>query len=141
VYRLVLDTNVVVSALLWGGRPRRIFTAAQDGSIDLFTSIPLVQELEDILHRSKFTQKLSQLRFDIPDVLDAYLAVATLVDPPKLPRTAPDPDDDVVLATALAAEAHLLVSGDEHLLSLVSFQGISIRRASDALDVLADFRF
>ena len=138
--RLVLDTNIVVSALLWGGTPRRIFSAAQEGFADLFTSIPLVAELEGVLRRYKFEQRLNQLHFSVSEIIDAYLAIATLVLPQEIPRTSPDPDDDMVLATALAAQADAVVSGDFHLLNLVSSQGIRILSASKALALLAQYR-
>ena len=60
--------------------------------------------------------------------------------PQEIPRTSPDPDDDMVLATALAAQADAVVSGDLHLLNLVSSQGIRILSASEALALLAQYR-
>jgi putative PIN family toxin of toxin-antitoxin system len=52
--RVVADTNVVVSGLLWRGNPRRVLDAARDGIIELFTSIVLLEELEDVLSRERF---------------------------------------------------------------------------------------
>ncbi len=57
--RVVADTNVVVSGLLWKGNPRRVLDAARDGKIDLFTSAVLLTELEDVLNREKFAQRLA----------------------------------------------------------------------------------
>lgn len=57
--RLVLDTNVVVSALLWNGTPRLLLESAREGSVELYTSIPLLAELTDILNRDKFQKKLA----------------------------------------------------------------------------------
>jgi len=48
--RVVADTNIVVSGLLWKGNPRRLLDAARDGTIDLFTSAVLLTELEDVLN-------------------------------------------------------------------------------------------
>ncbi len=59
--RLVLDTNVVASALLWGGVPRLLLQAAREKRVELFTSTPLLAELTDILGRRKFAQ--SVIRF------------------------------------------------------------------------------
>ena len=60
-----------------------------------------------------------------------------LVQPHTIPPTSPDPDDDIVLATALAAKADLLVSSDQHLLSLQNFSGIPICKASDCFVLLS----
>ena len=56
--RVVADTNIVVSGLLWRGNPRRLLEAAREGTIDLFTSAALLAELEDVLSRAKFAQRL-----------------------------------------------------------------------------------
>lgn len=56
--RLVLDTNVVASAALSGGMPRLLLQAAREKRIDIFTSMPLLAELSEILGRSKFSRKL-----------------------------------------------------------------------------------
>jgi predicted nucleic acid-binding protein len=65
-------------------------------------------------------------------VLADYLEVIELVEPAEVPRVARDPDDDHVLACALASNAELIVSGDRDLLSLGHFQGISIVTAAAA---------
>ena len=56
--RVVADTNVVVSGLLWHGNERRLLDAARDGFVELFTSKELLAELEDVLGRSKFAPRL-----------------------------------------------------------------------------------
>lgn len=57
--RLVLDTNIVASALLWDGPPRQLLLAARDERAELFTSPPLLAELTDILGRSKFARRIA----------------------------------------------------------------------------------
>ena len=56
--RVVADTNIIVSGLLWKGNPRRVLEAARDGTIDLFTSAVLLTELEVVLDRQKFAHRL-----------------------------------------------------------------------------------
>ena len=56
--RVVADTNIVVSGLLWRGNPRRVLDAARDGIIELFTSPSLLEELEEVLSRKKFATRL-----------------------------------------------------------------------------------
>src|SRR5271165_830141 len=121
--RLVLDTNVVASALLWDGPPRRLLQAGRGETIRLFTSPPLLAELTDILARPKFAKKISASRLSIDQIVGLYAELAASVRPAPVPRTAPDPDDDVVIGTALAAKADYLVTGDRALRSLGEFQG------------------
>jgi uncharacterized protein len=59
VTRAVPDTNIVVSGLLWRGNPRRVLDAARDRIIELYTSPVLLEELEDVLSREKFAERLA----------------------------------------------------------------------------------
>jgi hypothetical protein len=131
--RVVLDTNVVVSALLWGGTPRVMLETAREREIKLFTSTPLLAELSDVLNRRKFEKKIAASLFTVDQIVDRYAALAGLVRPEPTPRITLDPGDDVVIGTALAARANLIVSGDSHLLELKIFQGVPIVTAADAI--------
>ncbi len=99
--RVVLDTNVVVSAILWGGTPRQLFDLADAGQITLFSSIDLLRELTGILSRDKFAERISASGQSIDQIVDGYAAYVEIVRPAETPRIAPDPDDDVVLARRL----------------------------------------
>lgn len=56
---VVLDTNIVVSGLIWGGLPRQLLDLGRDGKVTFFTSTQLLEELENVLSRSKFISKLA----------------------------------------------------------------------------------
>jgi len=64
--RLVLDTNVVASAIFWGGSPRLLLQAAREKRIVLYTSTPMLAELSDILARRKFARKIAASLLTIP---------------------------------------------------------------------------
>jgi len=133
--RIVADTNVIVSALLWGGPPRAILAAARDQRIVLLTSAPLIAELEDVLGRAKLARRFTEIGRTPAELLDRYLALVGFVTPVML--TAPisrDPDDDQVIATALAARAELIVSGDHDLLDLGCYQEMLIVDAVAAVE-------
>ena len=135
--RLVLDTNVVASAILWGGSPLLLLQARREKRIDLYTSTALLEELTDILGRRKFEKKIAASLLTIDQLVDRYAELAQGVRPTAIPRIAPDPDDDVVIGTALAAQADLLVTGDRLLLSVAKYQGVRIVRVAEALQNLA----
>ncbi|HET8637720.1 MAG TPA: putative toxin-antitoxin system toxin component, PIN family [Acidobacteriaceae bacterium] len=128
--RLVLDTNVVVSGLLWHGTPRLLLEGARERRVELFTSIPLLAELTETLRRSKFDNKIAASLLTVDQIVDGYAALARLVRPIVTPRISSDPDDDVVIGTALAAKAESIISGDSHLLELMNFRGIDIVTAA-----------
>ena len=132
--RVVLDTNTVVSGFLWGEAPRALIDAAMDERIELFTCAALIEELAGILPRQKFAQRLAEKQLSIPALIERYSALAEIVEPASLSGpVSPDLDDDVVLATALAAHAELIVSRDKHLRNLKHFHRIPILNAADAL--------
>jgi putative PIN family toxin of toxin-antitoxin system len=110
--RLVLDTNVVASALLWGGVPRLLLQAGREKRVELFSSSALLAELTDILSRRKFEKKIAASLLTVDQLVDGYAQLAALVRPSPVPRIAPDPDDDVAIGTAIAAKADLVVTGD-----------------------------
>ncbi len=132
--RIVVDTNTVVSGLLWHGPPRQILDAARAEKITIFTSEALLDELDDVLRRPKFIARLALADVALADVTSGYRSLVTPVVPALIaPVVDDDPDDDAVLACALAAGVDMIVSGDRHLLELASYEGIPILRPSDAL--------
>ena len=133
--RLVLDTNTALSGLLWGGTPGRLIEAAEKQRIELFSSTALLAELQGVLSREKFVKQLARRAIAVTDLFDGYASLVRLVTPANItPTISRDPDDDQVLAAALAAQASLIVSGDAHLLDLKKFQSIQIVTAAFALE-------
>ncbi|HWR77551.1 MAG TPA: putative toxin-antitoxin system toxin component, PIN family [Thiobacillus sp.] len=134
--RLVLDTNVVVSAMLWGGNPKLLLQARREKRIELFTSVAMLAELTDILARPKFEKKIAASLLTVDQLVDGYAELTQVVRPTPTPRIAPDPDDDVVIGTALAAKADLLVTGDRGLLDVGTYQGTRIVSVTEALGII-----
>lgn len=135
--RLVLDCNVVVSAVLGSSAPTRLIELAADGAFDLFTSEALLAELAEVLNREHISRRLESKRRSAPEVLALYEALTESIVPASIARTAPDPDDDAVLGCALAAGADVIVSGDKKLRNLKSFHRIPILSPGDALAAIA----
>ena len=132
--RVVLDTNVVVSALIWGGTPYELLKAAADGDIELFTSPALLIELRQVLAREHLASRLAQQRSSVEQAAGFYDELAVSVSPLTTPRAVPgDADDDHVIAAALAAKADSVVSGDRHLLLMGSHEGVLIVTVVEAV--------
>jgi len=134
--RIVLDTNVALSALLWRGTPYRLLEAIrQRGEVRLFSSPTLLEELADVLGRASPTKRLAVIGRSAREVLADYIAVIEIIEPLDVPRVVPaDADDDHVIAAAVAAHATLIVSGDSHLLTMRGHQGIGILSAAMAVE-------
>lgn len=134
--KVLLDTNIWVSGLLFGGTPTRILTLAIANQIQIFSSEALLEELEAVLRYAKFQPRLKQLTTTPEELLLTVRAWVTLCSEVILEPVPElrDPDDVLVLSSAVAAGAIVIVSGDNDLLSLKEFSGILIMTASQFLD-------
>lgn len=136
--RIVLDTNVVISALLWRGPPYHLLAVLRAvPAAQLYTSPTLLDELAEVLSRPAIIRQLAAIGSNPHSVLADYLEIVELVKPVEVLRVARDPDDDQVLAVALSAEADIIVSGDADLLTLGSFRDIRILAPREARELLA----
>lgn len=125
--RVVLDTNVLVSALFWEGNERDVLRRCRAGDLRSVTSLGILEELERVLVR-KFKVPGGRAR----DYLRELLTISEVVFPPgELTVVARDRADDVVLETAVVGKADVIVTGDRHLLGLGGYEDIVIARASD----------
>ncbi|MBX3706198.1 MAG: putative toxin-antitoxin system toxin component, PIN family [Pseudomonadales bacterium] len=130
--RIVADTNTALSGLLWQGPPRRLIDLARERALTLCTSTALLAELAEVIGRAKFSARVHDSGLAAADLVQDYAHLAEIAEP--APLTEPvsrDPDDDLVLATALGAEASLIVTGDRDLLTLGAFRDIPILAAAD----------
>lgn len=134
--RLVPDTNVILSALLWGGKPFALLQAEIDGRATLCTSDAIIGELRQVLSRNKFDRQIAAARSSVDELVSQFCLLVRFVVPAPLSGVAPDPDDDVIIATAIAAQADAVVTGDKPLLALGAYQGVRIMTVDDVLKEL-----
>ncbi len=138
--RAVLDTNVLLSGLLWRGPSYALLEQARNGSVTFLSSPELLAELAEVLARPKFDAVLSRSSASREQMLVQVRMLAEVIDPPPLAQpVCRDPDDDAVLALARAAQADVIVSGDDDLLSLTSFESIPILNPAQALARVGDW--
>ena len=138
VMRIVADTNTVLSGLLWQGAPRHLLNLARRRALTLCTSSVLLAELAEVIGRDKFTKRMLDAQLSPTALVQDYERLADIVEPQPLPTPVclRDPDDDHVLACALAAQAKIIVSGDKDLIELHQYQGIPVLTAVTALQHL-----
>jgi uncharacterized protein len=107
--RVVLDTNIIVSAYLnEDGQPFRILKLALAGAIDLYASEPILDEYKELLHRKSYPMDLRRAALLLKKLRDA----SSLVKPAMKLSEATDPDDNIFLECAQAAKAEYLVTGN-----------------------------
>ncbi|MEO7674888.1 MAG: putative toxin-antitoxin system toxin component, PIN family [Pyrinomonadaceae bacterium] len=132
--RIVADTNIVVSGILWNGNERRLMDAARDGIIEIVSSPTLLGEFENVLSRPKFTSRLKLKNVELNFIVEAYSLLADIIiTKPLDTEVSRDFDDDEVLACAVAGDCDFVVTGDSDLLVLKEYRGIRIMRAAELL--------
>ncbi|MCX6802964.1 MAG: putative toxin-antitoxin system toxin component, PIN family [Candidatus Diapherotrites archaeon] len=128
--KVVLDTNILISAFFWNGNPHKILALCFSGRINVFSSQELIDELKNSIFRD-FNVSEESLLAKINELLENIV----LVCPVRRVFTCEDPDDNKVLETALEAGVQFIVSGDKHLLKMKEFEGIRIMGAKEFLDL------
>ncbi len=133
--KVVFDTNVLISALIKTGKPRRLFSLATKGIVQLVLSKDLLEEFIEIVDEPKIKKYANQ------DVIDDFLHILgnsskIIGVKSRFNVVKEDPDDDVVLRTAVDGKVEYIVSGDNHLLALGEFRGIRIISIEEMLTLL-----
>ncbi|MDD3792754.1 MAG: putative toxin-antitoxin system toxin component, PIN family [Candidatus Bathyarchaeota archaeon] len=131
--RIVVDTNVLVSALIKKGKPLSLVQRLLEKHTVVLSS-QMLAELADVLSRDKFT--ITNAQIDLFISLLLRKSTVTSVSG-NLNVISEDPDDNIVLLTAINGKADYIVSGDKHLLSLRKFEGIAIVTISQMLEILS----
>jgi putative PIN family toxin of toxin-antitoxin system len=137
--RVVLDTNLLVSGVIAAGSaPRRLLEAAMAGEFELCTTEALLAETLRVLARDKFAARLLQAGLTPEGIVSELRRIAVIAEPHEVPRVVKsDPDDDQVIAAAVAGQADLIASGDKRdLLPLGGHAGIPIVSAREAVQRL-----
>lgn len=130
-WRTVLDTNVLISAYLFGGVPGRILQAAEEGRIVSLTSLSLKNELEGVLE-----EKFQWPESVIEATCSRFWQISEWIEPKIRLALCADEDDNRILECAIEGHAAFVVSGDRDLLRLPPFANFSILSPREFLDRL-----
>lgn len=134
MYKAVFDTNVYISAAVFGGKPEILLRLCRDRhkQIELFTSHEILKETVRILASDKF----QYTKEEISDAVSVIVASATVIEPKTRISIIADDPDNRVLECAIKAKADFIVSGDSHLLDLKQYKGIRIVKPAQFLSLL-----
>lgn len=130
--KVLFDTNIYISAIIFGGNPRQCLELAREGEIELVISKAVYLELAE-----KLRDKFDWPEEDIAEVIVGISGFARMVTPKrKVTLIKIDPDDNMILEIALEEKVSYIISGDKkHLLSLKRFEGVPIISAKEFLDI------
>lgn len=128
--KVVLDTNVLISAIMFGGKSRIILEMGVRGKIRIVISHDILKELSEVLIDKKFKLPKAFIQQTIHELLEITELV---INTERVSVMKDDPDDNRILECALCAGAHCIISGDKHLLNLKHFRKIPIVSPNDFL--------
>ena len=120
--KIVVDTNVVISGVFFGGNPRQIVEAVVDGNIDAYATTEIVDEYMGIID-SMITRKQGRLN---QSILSPFFLSLKMIESETDIEVSRDPDDDKFIECAVDAGALYIVSGDNDLLDIGEYEGIQI---------------
>jgi uncharacterized protein len=134
--RVVIDTNVWISGLLFGGNPQKIIALGKEKQITICCSTPLINEIIDTLNYPKLEKRLLKLEITPSKLLETIYSYIEIVPIKEIEPVANlrDSDDLKILATAVSSKAIVIVSGDNDLLVLQKYQDISIMTTVEFLN-------
>jgi putative PIN family toxin of toxin-antitoxin system len=132
----VLDTNVWVSALIWGGKSATIVKSAEQRRIDIFVSDSMIEEISRVLSYPKI-EKVYRHQITCQQLMEQILKNTKFVETTtELKVIKEHPADDKIIECAVSAKADYIVSGDKHLLNVVAYQKTQILPVSEFMKLI-----
>ena len=122
--RAVIDTNVIVSAILFGGIPGKLISLWKSGHLKPLASKDIIDEYIKVLAYPKFRLTEKEINYILYNEILPYFEVVTLK--PGLGTIQKDPSDDKFIHCAEAGKAGVIISGDQHLLNLKTYGKLKI---------------
>ena len=127
--KVVIDTNVVISALLFGGEPGKLVAFWQQGIIKPSASKEIIDEYLRVLAYPKFELSEEEINYLLYQEILPYFDIIDVQPGPRIIKK--DPEDDKFIRCASAAKARYIISGDHHLLALKEYQKVKILSPSE----------
>ena len=127
--RIVIDTNVIASAMFFGGRPRRLIELLVDNRYDAYANKDIIEEYNDTAAELKEEYPQKDVYFTLPDIIGKLHQIEAVSEV----HVCRDPDDDKFIGCALDSKSKYIVSGDKDLLEVGSHENVEIVTAADFL--------
>ena len=131
---IVIDTNVVISGIFFGGAPRKVLEAVVDKTLSAFATIEIVEEYTEIV-QEMIKRKQGHLT---AAVLYPFVQNLHLVEPATSVEVSRDPDDDKFIGCAIDSKSYYIVSGDKDLLVIEKYKDIEIITAAEFVSRFLD---
>ena len=125
--KIVIDTNVVISGIFFGGNPRKVIEAVVDGNLNAYATPEIVEEYTEIIE-SMIERKQGRLN---QNTLFPFFSALKIIEGASIVNVCRDPDDDKFIGCAIDSKALYIVSGDNDLLDIQEYEGVQIITAKE----------
>lgn len=135
--KVVLDTNIWLSAIVWHGEANKIIEAGLNKKIKITITQEILSEIADVLNREKFHDFIENKKEKIEDIIRVILSFSTLIETKtKIELIKDDPKDNIILEAASDGKVNYIISYDKHLLNMIEFNKIKIITPGDFLKLI-----
>lgn len=136
--RIVLDTNVWLSAIFWEGEANKIIVVCERNKVEIIITEDILSEIVGILNKeAKFQRFIENKNQNIEDLIRSILSIATLIETKiKLDIIKEDPKDNIILEAALDGKSDYIISYDKHILNMLEFRKIRILKPDEFLKLI-----
>jgi len=134
--KVVLDTNIIISATFWEGTPFRIMEFIKDNKIELFISEEILKEYSEVINYPEIKDKIKDKYLEARTTFDELINISKLIVPTrKIDIVEEDPDDNAIIECAVEGNVNYIITKDNHLLKLKEFERIKIVLPEDFLKI------
>jgi uncharacterized protein len=135
--QVIIDTNILISAFLWGGVPNLVLTQCLTLNIQILRTDATFDEFVETLNKPKFDKQLAKRELTRDAIIDRWRQLSTSVSPADVPQDViADLKDVIILAAAAGGDADAVITGDDHLLRLITFGNAQILTAAQFLELV-----
>ncbi|MBI2658466.1 putative toxin-antitoxin system toxin component, PIN family [Candidatus Woesearchaeota archaeon] len=136
--KITVDTNILVSATFWNGASDKIISKVEAKEIELVLSAEILNEYAGVLEYDEIKSKIKDKNLETKRTISKIIAISSIIEPKiRLSVIKDDPDDDRILECAIAGRVDYIVSSNNHLLKLKTYEGIQIVTPQEFLDKLS----
>ena len=135
--KVVLDTNIWLSAIVWRGESTKIIEAAINKKIEIIISEEILSEIIDVLNRAKFKDFTEDKKEKIEDLIRVILSISKLIKiKTKIDIINEDPKDNIILETAIDGKAEYIISYDNHLINMIQYKDVKMITPTKFLKII-----
>src|SRR3989344_697685 len=135
--KVVLDTNVWLSAIVWRGEATKIIDARINREVEIIITKEILSEIVDVLNRTRFKEFIENKQEKIEDLIRVILSISTFIETKtKLDVVKKDPKDNIILEAGLDAKGDYIISYDDHLINMIEFNRIKILTPTEFLKLI-----